>query len=47
MPGVAARAAVTPCHDGVAVKYLFDADVMFVAALRTDMRDAGLFGLMR
>ena len=47
MPGVAAGAAVAPCDRRVAAKYLFDADVMFVSAFRTDMRDTGLFRLTR
>ena len=47
MPGVAARTAVAPDHHRFAAKHLFDGDVMFRSATRTQMRNARLFRLTR
>jgi hypothetical protein len=45
MPGVTARAAMTPDHQRVTPEHLFDADVMIGAARGTSMRHARGFHL--
>ena len=47
MPGVAAGAAVTPCHRSVARDHLLDADLMVRAAIGEEVCDTALFTCVR